>query len=185
MLYICEFEFYASDGCMLAVPFGLEGGTFGESLDDAVQSAADWLHETGLLRLQHGEPLESTGFGHEPQHGGKVIAVAVECDLSTIPSMSAADAARELGVSTARVAQMCKAGALESWKVGSRRMISTASVREREKECPQPGRPPKTGKAPMADKATATGKLLKAGKLPAAGKVLNGKSSSKAKKAVA
>ena len=141
MMYVCEFEFYESEGCVLAVPFGLEGGTFGDSLDDAIESAADWLRETGLVKLQNEETLESTGFGHVPAHGGKVIAIAVDCDLSTIPSMSASDAARVLGVSTARVAQMCKAGSLESWKIGARRMVSTASVRERQKEQPKAGRP--------------------------------------------
>ena len=55
-------------------------------------------------------------LGHEPQHGGMVVALAAPRELSNIPAMTAADAARELGVSTARVTQLTNAGLLDSWK---------------------------------------------------------------------
>ena len=45
--------------------------------------------------------------------------------------MTAADAARELGVSRARVAQLCQSGKLESWRDGSKRMVSRSSVESR------------------------------------------------------
>ena len=45
--------------------------------------------------------------------------------------MTAADAARELGVSRARVAQLCKAGLLESWMSGTNRMVTRNSVNAR------------------------------------------------------
>lgn len=66
--------------------------------------------------------------------------------LGDIPAMTAADAARELGVSSARVAQLVKAGLLDSWKDGSRRMVSRDSVEARKVEVPKAGRP----KAPAA-----------------------------------
>ena len=53
-------------------------------------------------------------------HNGKVIAIAVNASLGNVDAMTAADAARMLGVSTARVAQMCASGKLASWKDGSK-----------------------------------------------------------------
>ena len=45
MVYVCEFEFWTSpDGNVIAEPLSLDReGTFGDDLDDAVESAADWL----------------------------------------------------------------------------------------------------------------------------------------------
>lgn len=50
-------------------------------------------------------------------------------------------AARELGVSTARVAQLCASGQLDSWKVGATRMVSEDSVFIRKMDAPRTGRP--------------------------------------------
>lgn len=72
-------------------------------------------------------------MGHASQYGGKVIAVAVLAGRDDIPAMTAADAARVLNVSTARVAQLCKAGKLDSWRVGATRMVSKESVEMRKK----------------------------------------------------
>ncbi|MDO4595986.1 MAG: helix-turn-helix domain-containing protein [Coriobacteriaceae bacterium] len=54
---------------------------------------------------------------------------------------SAADAARTLGVSPARVLQLIADGALDSWRDGSRRMVSKASVGARIEYAPAPGHP--------------------------------------------
>lgn len=45
MVYVWEFEFFDSDGIVDAVPCGSlgGGGTFGSDLNDAVESAADFL----------------------------------------------------------------------------------------------------------------------------------------------
>jgi len=42
-----------------------------------------------------------------------------------------ADAARELGVSRARVARLCASGLLDSWRDGTRRMVTRDSVEAR------------------------------------------------------
>ena len=123
MIYIREFEFYSSDGYVLAVPCDMGGGTFGATLEEAAESAADWLFETIT--------------------DGKVIAIAVNASLGNVDAMTAADAARMLGVSTARVAQMCASGKLASWKDGSKRMVARRSVEARLAEAPAPGRPKK------------------------------------------
>lgn len=143
MFYICEFEFYDDgEGSVAALCLNDWGGaTFGDDLDDAGESAADWLACMVDDCLMNGRELPPAKLGHEPRHGGKVIALAVSRELSDIPAMTAADAARELGVSTARVTQLANAGLLDSWKEGSRRMVSRASVEARLEDAPKAGRP--------------------------------------------
>lgn len=141
MTYIREFEFFESEGMIAAFPFGLEGATCGTDLDDAVFMATDWLKSTIKYQLIHGEKPESGTFGNVPKHGGKVIAISVDCDLTRVDAVTAADAARILGVSSARVAQMCESGQLTSWKDGTKRMVLRDSVNARLAEQPKAGRP--------------------------------------------
>ena len=133
MVYVWEFEFFSSGGYIDAVPCGdyWGDGTFGESLEDAVDSAVDYLGCIIESHLVNGDVLPVWEFGHKPEHGGQIIAIAVERNLEDIPSMTAADAARELGVSRARVAQLCKAGLLESWMSGTNCMVTRNSVNAR------------------------------------------------------
>lgn len=133
MLYVCEFEFYEGEsGYVVADPLTFEAeGTFGDDFDDAVVSAADWLECVVDDRLMRGEEMPPMSFGHEPRHGGRVVAIAVRRGLGDIPAMTAADAARALGVSPARVDQLIKAGKLDSWRDGTKRMVSKASVEAR------------------------------------------------------
>ena len=140
MFYICEFEFYDDgEGSVAALCLNDWGGaTFGDDLDDAGESAADWLACMVDDCLMNGRELPPAKLGHEPRHGGKVIALAVSRELCEIPAMTAA---RELGVSTARVTQLANAGLLDSWKEGSRRMVSKASVEARLEDAPKAGRP--------------------------------------------
>ena len=132
MVYTCEFEFYESGGYIDAVPLnGLEGGTFGADLEDAVASAIDWLSELVDDALLNNKELPPVRYGAVPSHGGRVIALAVSRSLEDIPCMSASDAARYLGVSPARIKQLCDAGLLDSWKSGARRLVTKASVEAR------------------------------------------------------
>lgn len=80
-------------------------------------------------------------FGHEPRHDGKIIAVAVNRELGDIPAVTAVDAARMLGVSSARVSQLLNAGLLDSWKDGTKHMMSKASIEARLADAPRVGRP--------------------------------------------
>lgn len=91
--------------------------------------------------LMGGVDLPAPDFGHQPQHSGKIIAVAVSRKLGNIPAVTAADAARTLGVSTARVSQLINAGLLDSWKDGTKRMVSKASIETRLADAPKAGRP--------------------------------------------
>lgn len=141
MVYIREFEFFEDEGMVCAAPFGLEGATCGDDLFDAVDMAADWLRIHVLAALAKGREFPQGSVGNRPAHGGTVIAVAVEASIRDVPAMTAAEAARELGVSTARVSQLVSAGLLDSWKVGATRMVSEDSVLLRKQATPGPGRP--------------------------------------------
>ena len=141
MIYIREFEFYLSEsGQIIAEPCDMEGGTFGSDLRDAVESASDWLYETVLDNLANHKVPEGGKLNHPPKHGGRI---SVKCDLSHADAVTAADAARMLKVSSARVAQMCLNGKLTSWKEGTRRMVLRSSIEARLEECPKAGRPRK------------------------------------------
>lgn len=81
--------------------------------------------------LMGGIELPAQDFGHEQQYGGKIIAVAVSRELGDIPAVTAVDAARMLGVSSARVSQLLNLRLLDSWKDGTKRMVSKASLEAR------------------------------------------------------
>jgi excisionase family DNA binding protein len=133
MVYVCEFEFWRSpEGNVIAEPLSVDcEGTFGEDLPDAVASAADWLSMFVDDYLMEGAEPPEASLGNEPRHGGRVIAVAVSRELGDIPAMTTAEAARELGVSCDGIARMRASGLLESWRVGSRLMVSRSSVEAR------------------------------------------------------
>ena len=143
MIYKAQFEviYDASTNSYAVLPFELEGATSGETFENAIEMAVDWLQGEVEISLINDLELPETSLNHKPQDGGEVITVGVSATLDSIPSMSATDAAKKLGVSRARVAQLCKDKLLENWKVGSQRRIAVASVEARLKEDPQPGRP--------------------------------------------
>lgn len=147
MLVINEFEFFEEGGMVCALPFGREGATQGIDFEDAAAMAADWLYETVKYETINGIKQPKTIVGHQPEHGGKVMIVAVDFDINRVDAVTAADAARMLGVSTARVTQMCEKGQLTSWRDGSKRLILRDSVNARLKEMPKAGRPKKLANA--------------------------------------
>ena len=138
MVYVWEFEFFDSGGMVDAVPCGSlgGGGTFGSDLNDAIASAADFLACMVDDHLMGGVDLPAPDFGHEPQNGGKIIAVAVSRELGDIPAITAADAARMLGVSSARVSQLIGAGLLESWRDGTEARLADSPKAGRPEEAP-------------------------------------------------
>ena len=80
------------------------------------------------------EPMPSLPLGNEPRQGGSILVVSVDTSLADVPAMSSAEAARALGLSRQRVAQLCDAGLLESWRVGATRMVSVAAVEARKSD---------------------------------------------------
>ena len=144
-MYVCEFEFVQDGDYILCWPFfpGRVDGTQGKDFDDAVEMAADWLKTIALDHLMKGDEVPKIPLGNQPKRGGGIVVVAVEASLGDVPAITAAEAAGLLGVSTARVTQLAKAGALDSWKVGRTRMVSLESVQLRLAEERKAGRPKK------------------------------------------
>lgn len=125
------------------MPFSRDGVTEGYNLNDAIRMSADWLREAALDYLMRGEAWPELPLGTSPTMGGRMITIAIETGLDEVPAMTATEAAKALGVSTARVAQLCKAELLTTWKVGRTRMVSVESVETRLAEDSKPGRPRK------------------------------------------
>lgn len=142
MICIQEFEIYKGESMYVVLPCELGGATEGYTFEDAVDMAADWLRIYALDELARGRELRNSSFDHEPKkEGGRIVMIAVDVSLEDVPAVTAAEAARRLGVSTARVAQLCAARELDSWKVGATRMVSEESIWYRLKTHPAPGRP--------------------------------------------
>ena len=134
---------------MLAVPFGHSGATEGTDLQNAVYMASDWLRMFALDDLAKGRKLFWGPLGNKPQHGGTVIAISVCVDLSEVPAVTAAEAAQRLGISTARIAQLCKTRELDSWRIGATRMVSVDSIELRKALKKRAGRPLKDAKGAL------------------------------------
>ena len=144
MNYIYEFELFNDDNFILAFPFDFEGGTQGDSLQDVCSMAADWLQTELEHRLMHDLEIPKPTFGNTPQHAdGRIVLISVQADRDTIRKMSAADAARTLGVSPGRVSQMIATHQLEAFKDGHKTWVTEDSVKARLAEAPKSGRPKK------------------------------------------
>ena len=70
-----------------------------------------------------------------------VVTLTMSVGLSDIPAVTAAEDAEMLGVSTARVAQLCRDGSLNSWRAGSACTVSRDSIGCRLIAKPGAGRP--------------------------------------------
>lgn len=143
MVHIYEFEFVEDGGWYLAFPFDMEGGTQGVDLAEASEMAAEWLKSEIEWRVIHGEELPAPTFGNEPRRGGRVVLLAVEAGLETVHKVTAAEAARLLGVSPGRVTQLIDAGHLVGWREGHRTWVTVDSVEARLAEEHRAGRPRK------------------------------------------
>lgn len=150
MLHVYEFEVFEDEGLFLAFPFDMDGGTQGRDMAEVAEMAADWLQTEMEHRAMHGLPFPAPTFGNALEHGGERLVVAVNAGKDTVARMTAAAAARELGVTPSRVSQMVKAGLLESFEDDGRTWISRGSVEARKAEAPKSGRPKKEAAAPSA-----------------------------------
>ena len=56
------------------------------------------------------------------------MTIAVDASLSELPAVTGKEAAERLGVSHARISQLCSDGSLDSWTVGRTRMVTEASI---------------------------------------------------------
>ena len=141
MLHVYEVEVFKDGDFYLAFPFDMDGGTQGYSIQEASEMAADWLQTEMEQRAMHDLPLPKATFGNEPQHGGERLLVAVNAGKDTVRRMTAAEAARRLGVTRGRVSQMVGSGLLETFELDGRRWVTEDSVNARLADAPKAGRP--------------------------------------------
>lgn len=70
-----------------------------------------------------------------------VVILVVSVELFDVPAVTASETAEMLGVSTAHVAQLCRDGSLNSWRVGGTRTVLRDSTKYRLIAKPGAGRP--------------------------------------------
>ena len=134
MVYVHEFELYTTqDGSQsMVAPLGHEQDARPISdVEEALEVASTWLTEKVEDALTRRRVPEPVIFGGAPSHDGHVFMLGINRSLTSIPAVTAADAAAMLGVSRSRVAQLCAAGTLENWKEGAHRMVSVRSLESR------------------------------------------------------
>ena len=125
--------------------------TFGDSIDDAVNQAADALMTYIASMLKNGDALASPVFGHKAPSEEMVIALAVEVDADYIvDGVSPSVAATMLGVSRGRVSQMIRDGVLITYEHAGERVVDLASINARLAAPRAAGRPRKEASPKLA-----------------------------------
>ena len=121
--------------------------SFGETLEEAIFMAADAMKTYVAALLADGDKLPPF-VQHDCPEGSKSIDIFFETDENYIEGdfISAAQAARELKVTPARVTHMINAGLLDAHRNGRHTYVSVESVKARLKEKPKAGRPRKKAK---------------------------------------
>ncbi len=137
------------DGYSVEVP-NLPGCfTYGDTYEDAVYMAADAMKTYVASLLMDGkQPPRYTKY--DCPNGSECVNVFFETEQDYVidgETVSAAQAARDLGVSKGRITQMLDAGLLEGYRDGRQTYISVNSIAARKKEAPKAGRPRKAVKA--------------------------------------
>ena len=135
------FELYRGQQQWIAEPFGFPGITQGETMAEACESAADLVRETMLDMAMHGEEIPRPVLDAPLSHGGERLLVSVEASLDSVAKVSAAQAARMLGVSRPRITALLKNGRLDGWTEGRNTWVTLDSVQARLDEIVKPGRP--------------------------------------------
>ena len=117
--------------------------TCGDTYVEAVAMAADAARTWVASALRHGEAIPAYCRAETPA-GAERACVVFDADPSWIvegPVVSAAEAARRLGVSAGRVTHMLDAGQLDGYRSGRRTYVTLASIEARN-AAPRPaGRP--------------------------------------------
>lgn len=117
--------------------------TDGDDYMDAVEMAADAAKTYVASLMLHGERVPAA-TRHETPEGYESVYVFFEADESYIVRgevVSAAQAARDLGVSAGRVTHMIDAGLLDGYRSGRRTFVTKESVSRRKSDPRGAGRP--------------------------------------------
>lgn len=119
--------------------------TCGDDFMDAVAMAADAAKTYVAALMAEGEPVPSPSL-HEVPKGDADVWVSFDVDPSYIvegPVVSAAQAARDLGLSAGRITHMLDAGLLDGYREGRRTWVTLASIEARKASPVSAGRPKK------------------------------------------
>ena len=141
MLYVYEFEIFEDEGVYLAFPFDMDGGTQGDTYEEVVLLAYDWLKMEMEHREMHDLPIPKASYRNVPQNGGTIVTLGVEAGKDTVERVTSAKAATILNVSRGRVSQLVNSNKLESFKDGGTTYITLSSIKQRLKSNPHSGRP--------------------------------------------
>ena len=123
--------------------------TCGDDYTDAVLMASDAARTWVASALRHGEEVPAYARAEAPE-GCERVCVCFDADPSWIvdgPVVSAAQAARELGVSAGRVTHMLDGGLLDGYRSGRRTFVTVASIEARKAAPKAAGRPCKAARA--------------------------------------
>jgi predicted RNase H-like HicB family nuclease len=132
-------EFPALPGCF----------TFGDSMQEAAEQAVD-AASTYVAALLKDGLMVPEGTYRDAAPGETSLMVAFSTDESYIVEgevVSAAEAARRLGVSAGRVSHMIASGILSGYRKGRRTYVTLSSIEARLKAAPAAGRPRKAAVA--------------------------------------
>lgn len=117
--------------------------TCGDDYRDAAFMAADAARTWVASALRHGEAVPDY-FKADAPDGSERLPVFFEADESYIVDgevVSAAQAARDLGVSAGRVTQMIDTGLLDAYRNGRRTFVTQESIDRRKADRRGTGRP--------------------------------------------
>lgn len=107
--------------------------TYGENLQDATEMAVDSMKTYLADIMQDGEAIPKATYGHS-ENDCMTIAVSFEVDASYVVDgdvVSAAEAAKELGVSRSRVSHMIRDGVLDAYREGRSTFVTKESIERR------------------------------------------------------
>ncbi len=123
--------------------------TCGDDFMDAIAMAADAAKTFIATLMKYGDPIPAPAM-HDTPDGDKTVWISFETDPSYIVEgnvVSAAQAARELGVSAGRITHMLDAGLLDGYRNGRRTYVTEESIRARMAAPRSAGRPKKAAMA--------------------------------------
>lgn len=138
------FELNELGGYSVSFPDLPECYTDGDSLEDAVNMAAEALELVIEFYLDNGRQLPAPSFDAEVPDGATRVLVSVEVD-SRDRLVTSREAAKLLGVSDARVRQLVLSGALAAQKQGKNTLVYLKSVLARLQSPRKSGRPAASG----------------------------------------
>lgn len=150
--YIYEAVFHPDEegGFWVSVPDLPGCVTEGDTLEEAAFMAADAMKTYVASLLKHNDEIPKANFCAKTNGDEKTMSIFFETDESYIIDgevVSAAEAARELGLSPGRITHMIDSGILDGYRDGRRTYVTVSSIEKRKSSESKAGRPKKVATA--------------------------------------